>query len=137
MKICLHKCIPFLININKNCISGVMINMLISGVMISLLISGVIINMLISGVMINMLISGVMISMLISGVMINMLISGVMISMLISGVMISMLILSGVDHGFEPPSGQTKTLKLLHFAMQVALRSKSKDLLSWNQDNVS
>jgi hypothetical protein len=55
----------------------------------------------------------------------------------IGGVMVSVLAQSVVDHGFKPLLGQTKTLKLLHFAMQVALRSKSKNLLSWNQDNVS
>jgi hypothetical protein len=57
------------------------------------------------------------------------------------GVMVSMLARSAVDRGFEPRSGQTKTIKLefatLYFsAKHTALRRKSKDCLAWNQDNV-
>jgi hypothetical protein len=48
--------------------------------------------------------------------------------------------LSVVDCGVEPRSGQTKDYKLGHcclLAKLAALRSKSKDWLPRNQDNVS
>ena len=55
--------------------------------------------------------------------------------------MVSMLASSAVDFGFEPLSGQTKNLiKIDSFcfsAKHLALRSKSKDGLAQNQDNVS
>jgi hypothetical protein len=51
----------------------------------------------------------------------------------IGGVMTSVLTSSTVDRGFEPSSGQTKDYKLVF----AALRSKSKDWLTWNRDNVS
>ena len=54
--------------------------------------------------------------------------------------MFSMLVLSAVDLGFEPRSGQTKDNKIgicCFSAKHTALRRKSKDWLAWNQDNVS
>ena len=56
------------------------------------------------------------------------------------GVMVSMLASSAVDRGFKPRSGQTKDGKIgiCYFsAKHAALRSKSKDWLAQNQDNVS
>ena len=47
---------------------------------------------------------------------------------------------SAVDRGFEPRSGQTKDYKIgmcCFSAKHAALRRKSKDWLSRNQDNVS
>jgi hypothetical protein len=54
--------------------------------------------------------------------------------------MVSMLILSGVEHGFEPRSGQTKDYKMgicCFSAKHAALKRKSKDWLAQNQNNVS
>jgi len=54
--------------------------------------------------------------------------------------MVSMLASSEVDCGFEPRSGQTKDYKIdicCFFAKHAALKRKSKDWLSQNQDNVS
>ena len=54
--------------------------------------------------------------------------------------MVSVLTLSVVDRGFEPQSGQTKDSKIgiCYFsAKRAALRSKSKDWLARNQNNVS
>ena len=58
----------------------------------------------------------------------------------IGSVMISVLASSAVDRGFEPRSGQTKdyTIGICCFsAKHVALRSKSTDWLTRNQNNVS
>jgi len=58
----------------------------------------------------------------------------------IGGVIISVLASSAVDRGFEPRSGQTKTNKIGNYFFSVkhaALRSKSKDWLARNQNNVS
>ena len=54
--------------------------------------------------------------------------------------MVSVLASSVVDHGLEPLSGQTKDYKIgicWFSAKQAALRRKSKDWLTQNQDNVS
>ena len=54
--------------------------------------------------------------------------------------MVSVLPSSAVDRGFEPRSGQTKDYKIdicCFSAKRAALRSKSKDWLSRNQNNVS
>ena len=54
--------------------------------------------------------------------------------------MVSDLALSIVDPGLEPRSGQTKVYKIgicCFFAKHAALRSKSKDWLVRNQNNVS
>ena len=54
--------------------------------------------------------------------------------------MVSMLASSAVDGGFESRSGQTKDYKIgicCFFAKQAALRRKSKDWLTRNQNNVS
>jgi hypothetical protein len=54
--------------------------------------------------------------------------------------MVSVLVLSVVDRGFEPWSGQTKDHKIgicCFSAKQAALRRKSKDWLAQNQNNVS
>jgi hypothetical protein len=58
----------------------------------------------------------------------------------IDGVMVSLLASSGVDCGFEPRSVQTKDYKIgicCFSAEDAPLRSKSKDWLIRNQDNVS
>ena len=58
----------------------------------------------------------------------------------IGGVMVSVLASSAVYHGFEPRSGQTKdyAIGVCYFsAKHVALRRKSKDWLTRNQNNVS
>jgi hypothetical protein len=54
--------------------------------------------------------------------------------------MVSMLASSAVDLGFEPFSGQTKDYNIgncCFSAKHAALRSKSKDWLARNQNNVS
>jgi hypothetical protein len=54
--------------------------------------------------------------------------------------MVSVLALSAVDRGFEPRLGQTKDYEIViccFFAKHSALRRKSKDWLSRNQNNVS
>ena len=54
--------------------------------------------------------------------------------------MVSVLASSAVDHGFKPRSGQTKDYKIgicYLSAKHAALRSKSKDWLARNQNNVS
>jgi hypothetical protein len=54
--------------------------------------------------------------------------------------MVSVLASSAVDHGFKPLSGQTKDYKIgicYLSAKHAALRSKSKDWLARNQNNVS
>ena len=51
-----------------------------------------------------------------------------------------MLASSAVDRGFEPRSGQTEDCKIgiCYFSAKfAALRRKSKDQLTLNQDNVS
>ena len=57
----------------------------------------------------------------------------------IGSVMVSVLALSAVDRGFEPRSGQTKyKIGICCFSVKhAALRSKSKDWLARNQNNVS
>jgi hypothetical protein len=58
----------------------------------------------------------------------------------ISSVMVGVLALSAVDCGFEPRSGQPKDFKIgicCFSAKHAALRRKSKDWLSRNQNNVS
>ena len=58
----------------------------------------------------------------------------------IGGIMVSVLALSVVDRGLELRSGQIKDYKIdiCYFsAKHAALRSKSKDCLAQNQDNVS
>jgi hypothetical protein len=58
----------------------------------------------------------------------------------IGGVMVSVLALSTVDRGIEPHSDQTRDYKIgicCFTAKQEALRSKSKDWLVRNQNNVS
>ena len=54
--------------------------------------------------------------------------------------MVSLLTSSAVDRGFELRSGQTKDYKIgicCLSAKHAALRSKSKDWLAQNQNNVS
>ncbi len=54
--------------------------------------------------------------------------------------MVSVLASSAADRWFEPRSGQAKYYKIgicCFSAKQAALRSKSKDWLARNQDNVS
>ena len=54
--------------------------------------------------------------------------------------MVSVLASSAVGRGFEPRFGQTKDYRIgicCFSAKHVALRSKSKDLLARNQNNVS
>ena len=54
--------------------------------------------------------------------------------------MVSVFTSSSIDRGFEPRSDQTKYYKIgicCFSAKHVALRRKSKDWLTLNQDNVS
>ena len=54
--------------------------------------------------------------------------------------MVSMRASSAVDHGFESRSGQTKDYEIgicCFYAKHAALRSKSKDWLARNKNNVS
>ena len=54
--------------------------------------------------------------------------------------MVSVLASSVVDRGFEPRSGQTKDYKIgicCFSTKHTALRSRSKDWLAQNQNNVS
>jgi hypothetical protein len=54
--------------------------------------------------------------------------------------MVSVLPSSAVDCWFEPRSGKTKDYKIgicYISAKHAALRRKSKDWLTWNQENVS
>ena len=47
---------------------------------------------------------------------------------------------SVIDRGFQPRAVQTKNYKIgvcCFSAKHTALRSKNKDWLAWNQDNVS
>jgi hypothetical protein len=72
--------------------------------------------------------------------MVSILTSSVVDRGFISGVMVSILTSSVVDRGFEPRSGQTRDYEIgiCHFfAKHAALRSKSKDWLARNPDNVS
>ena len=58
----------------------------------------------------------------------------------ICGVMVSVLASGAVDPGFEIRLGQTKNIELgicCSSAKYAALRSKSKDWLARNQNNVS
>jgi hypothetical protein len=58
----------------------------------------------------------------------------------ICGVMVSVLTSSAVDGGFYPWLGQSKNYKIgvcCFSAKQAALRRKSKDWLTRNQNNVS
>ena len=58
----------------------------------------------------------------------------------IGGVMVSMLPSNVVDHGFELLSGQTKDYEIgicCFSTKLVSLRSKSKDWLARNKENVS
>jgi hypothetical protein len=58
----------------------------------------------------------------------------------IDGLMVSVLILCLVDHGFQFQSGQTKDYKFgtcCFSAKYTALKRKNKDLVAWNQDNMS
>jgi len=55
-------------------------------------------------------------------------------------IMVSMLDSIAVYRGFEPQSGQTKNNKIDFYcfsAKHVAFRRKSKDWLTWNQNNMS
>jgi len=57
----------------------------------------------------------------------------------IGGVIVSVFASSGVDLGFEPRSGQTKDYKIgicCFSTKHAALRRKSKDWLTRNQNNV-
>ena len=57
-----------------------------------------------------------------------------------SGVMVNVLASSAVDRGFERRSGQTTDCNIgicCNSAKHTALRSKSKDWLAQNQNNVS
>ncbi len=51
-----------------------------------------------------------------------------------------MLALSAIDCGFELQSGQTKNCKIgicCLSAKHAAVKRKNKDLLAWNQENMS
>ena len=58
----------------------------------------------------------------------------------IGGVVISVVASSAVDRGFEPRSGKTKDYEIgicCFSSKRAALRKKSKDWLTRNQNNVS
>ena len=76
----------------------------------------------------------------IGGVTVSMLVSSAVDRGFIGGVTVSMLASSAVDRGFEPRLGRTKDNKIgicCFSAKHAALRSKSKDWLAQNQNNVS
>jgi len=55
------------------------------------------------------------------------------------GVIVSVLASTPIDRGFEAWSSQTKYYNIgicCFFAKQAALRTKIKDCMAWNQDNV-
>ena len=52
--------------------------------------------------------------------------------------MVSMLNISGLYRGLELQLGQTKKIRIYCFSTKhAALRSKSRNWLAWNQDDVS
>jgi len=54
--------------------------------------------------------------------------------------MVDVIASSAVDRGFKPQSDQAKDYKIgicCFSAEHAVLRSKSKDCLAWNQNNVS
>ena len=58
------------------------------------------------------------------------------------GVMVSVLASSVIDHRFEPDRFKPKTLKLIFVASPLStqhysLRTRSRDWLAWNQDDMS
>jgi hypothetical protein len=58
----------------------------------------------------------------------------------IGGVLINVLVSSAIYCGFEHRSGQNKDYKIgicCFSAKHASLRKRSKDLLAWNQNNVS
>ena len=90
--------------------------------------------------MVSMFASSVVDRGFIGGVMVSVLASSVVDRGFIGGVMASVLASSVVDRGFKPWSGQTKDYKIgiCHFSTKhAALRSKDKDWLAQNQNNVS
>jgi hypothetical protein len=94
----------------------------------------------IGGVTVSMLVSSAVDRGFIGGVMVSMLASSAVDHGFIGGVTVSMLASSAVDRGFEPRLGRTKDNKIgicCFSAKHAALRSKSKDWLAQNQNNVS
>jgi hypothetical protein len=76
----------------------------------------------------------------IGGVMVSVLASSAVDLGFIGGVIVSLLASSAVDHVFEHCSGQTKDYKIgicCFSTKHAALRSKNKDWLAQNQNNVS
>ena len=63
--------------------------------------------------------------------------SSVVVRLLFSSVVDRLLSSSVVDRGFETQSGQTIDYKICIFLHYASLRSKSKNLLSQKQNNVS
>jgi hypothetical protein len=133
----------------ENRIGGVTVSMLVSSAVDNGFIGGVTVSMLASSAVDHGFIGGVTVSMLTSSAVDRGFISGVTVSMLawsavdrgfIGGVTVSMLASSAVDRGFEPRLGRTKDNKIgicCFSAKHAALRSKSKDWLAQNQNNVS
>jgi hypothetical protein len=75
-----------------------------------------------------------------SSVSTRLLVSNLFKSNRIGGVMVSVFASSAVDRGFEAWSGQTKDYKIgicCFSDKHAALKSKSKDWLARNQNNVS
>ena len=94
----------------------------------------------IGGVTVSMLVSSAVDRGFIGGVTVSMLASSAVDHGFIGGVTVSMLASSAVDRGFEPRLGRTKDNKIgicCFSAKHAALRSKSKDWLAQNQNNVS
>ena len=76
----------------------------------------------------------------IGGVIVNVLASGAVDHGFIGGVIVNVLASSAVDHGFKPRLGQAKDYKIgiaCFSAKHAALKSKSKDWLACNENNVS
>jgi hypothetical protein len=108
--------------------------------MVSVLASSVVDRGFICGVMVSVLASSVVYRGFICGVMVSVLASSVVDRGFIGGVMVSVLASSVVDRGFELQSCQTKDYEIgmcCFSAKNAALREKSKDWLTRNQDNMS
>jgi hypothetical protein len=90
--------------------------------------------------MVSVLVSSVVDHGFIGGVMVSVLVSSVVDHGFIGGVMVSVLVSSAVYREFNPWSTQTKDYRIgicCFFSKHAALRSKSKNWVARNQNNVS
>ena len=112
----------------------------IGGVIVNVLASGAVDHGFIGGVIVNMLASSAVDHGFIGGVIVNVLASSAVDHGFIGGVIVNVLASSAVDHGFKPRLGQAKDYKIgiaCFSAKHAALKSKSKDWLACNENNVS